>query len=88
MDENGRGGGDAHHCQLWKHVGVRWLSPQAIVTLCLAVRKQQMGIAADQVEEWGMQSVICIRVQWHCLKEKEVAAVTTSNQLADRSLNG
>lgn len=47
-----------------------------------------MGIAADQVEEWGMQSVICICLQWCCLKKKEVAAVPTSNQLADRSLNG
>ena len=47
-----------------KRVGVPWLSPQAVVPPCLAVRKQQIGIAADQVEEQGMQSVICISVQW------------------------
>lgn len=48
-----------------KHVGIPWLSPQDVVPPCLAIRKQQMGIAADQGEERGMESVICIHVQRH-----------------------
>lgn len=62
-----------------KCVGVHWLSPQAVVPPCLAVRKQQMGIAADKVEDADSDLHLCAGAL--SLKEKEVAAVTTTSQL-------
>lgn len=75
------------------YVPARWgedvemplLSPQAVVPPCLAVRKQWTGIAADQLEEWGMQYAECdLHPCAVALSlKKEVAAVTTNSQLPD-----